>query len=113
MPDLELLKFARARDDQSFVWRIAAAMTLEAQYKFGAQPDMSREARMLMEWTLDHPMESDPTMIAFVSTDAGIASHIIINEGLIDTSNVPDGAIRTVVGARWDIVANRRFLVTS
>lgn len=111
MADQELLKYARARDDQEFMWRVTAAMTVEAQYRLGVQPDMSVEARKLIDWVLDHPMEPDPLMMAFVSTDEAVASRIVIDEGRVDTSNVPDQTIKAAVGARWNIVAKRRFTV--
>lgn len=109
MTDSELLKYARARDDQDFVWRVSAAMTVEAQYKLGANPDMTVEARKLMDWTLDHPLVSDDLMICFASTDENVAKDITVTDGAVNTSDVTDTAIRAVVGARWDIVAKRRF----
>ncbi|ALE05503.1 hypothetical protein AL755_08460 [Arthrobacter sp. ERGS1:01] len=109
MADSELLKYARARDDQEFVWRVSAAMTVEAQYKLGAQPDMSLEAHKLMDWTLDNPLTPDALMISFASTDQNVAKDITVTEGAVNTSAVTDAAIRAVVGARWDIVAKRRF----
>lgn len=109
----ELLKFARARDDIQFVWRVSAAMTVEAQYKLGANPDMTLEGRKLMNWVLDNPMEPDPLMVAFASTDATVASSIEMDGGTVSTAEVPDAAIKAVVGARWNIVAARRFKVTA
>lgn len=108
-PDQELLKFARARDDRDFVWRVSAAMTVEAQYKLGAQPDMTVEARKLMDWVLDNPMIEDHLMLAFASTDENVAAHITIEDGGVSTAAVPDTAIKDVVGRRWDLVAQRRF----
>lgn len=109
MANMDLLKYARARDDRDFVWRVAAAMTVEAQYKLGEQPDMTLEARKFMDWVLDNPMVEDQLMIAFTSTDEVVASHITIMDGAVKTANVPDEAIKSVVGRRWDLVAARRF----
>ena len=109
MADMNLLKYARARDDRDFVWRVAAAMTIEAQYKLGANPDMTIEARKLMDWVLDNPMVDDQLMIAFASTDETVAEHITIVDGAVKTADVPDEAIKGVVGRRWDLVAARRF----
>lgn len=108
-PDMGLLKYARARDDQDFVWRVAAAMTVEAQYRLGANPDMTLEARKLMDWVLDNPMTGDPIMLAFASTDQEVAAGVNIENGAIITANVRDTAIQNVVGARWNVVAARRF----
>lgn len=108
--DTNLLKYARARDDQEFVWRVAAAMILEAQYKLSANPDMSAEAHALMDWVLDHPMTVTPLMLAFVSTNQAVASGVKIANDRVDTSGATDQAIRDAVGAAWEPVARRMFL---
>lgn len=108
-PDMDLLKYARARDDQDFVWRVSAAMTVEAQYKLGAQPDMSVEAGKLMNWVLDNPMVTDPLMLAFASTDQDVVAGIVIENGAVITAGATDAAIKGVIGRRWDLVAARRF----
>ncbi|URQ05009.1 hypothetical protein SEA_ITER_21 [Arthrobacter phage Iter] len=60
MADTDLIKYARARDDQDFIWRVAAAVLLEARYKFDANPDMSAESRQLVDWALDNPLSAPP-----------------------------------------------------
>ncbi|WVX88009.1 hypothetical protein SEA_TFORTROY_21 [Arthrobacter phage TforTroy] len=112
MADTELLKYARSRDDQDFVWRVAAAMLIEARYKFDTNPDMSAEARQLMEWTLEHPLEAPPLMVAFVATDQSVAAGVTVADDTIDTSGATDSAIKYAVGASWETVARRMFLVT-
>jgi len=107
MPDQNLLKYARARDDQKFIWRIAAAMTLKAQYQ--AEFELNEASRALTDWVLDHPMESLPRMVAFVSTNGTVASHVSIEDGAVDTSEVPDSDIEYVVGEKWDTVARLEY----
>lgn len=111
MADMQLLQYARSRDDAPFVWRVAAAMTIIAQYKLGAAPpDMTVEAHKLMDWVLDHPLESSPIMLSFVATDQTVAAAVIVDEhGVVDTSEVPDDAIKNAVDSKWDIVAIRLF----
>lgn len=108
-PDMGLLKSARARDDQDFVWRVSAAMTVEAQYRLGANPDMSGEERQLMDWVLENPMTPQPLMLAFASTDPAVVEGIAIDDGAVTTALVKDAAIQGVVGQRWKTVAARRF----
>lgn len=106
MADL-FLRMARAKDDQNFVWRIAAAMTVKAQYQ--AEFNLSPSSRALTDWVLDHPMEDVPRMVAFVSTNGTVADKITITDGAIDTSAVPDTDIEYVVGDRWDTVARLEY----
>ncbi|WVX87872.1 hypothetical protein SEA_BERRIE_21 [Arthrobacter phage Berrie] len=110
MADTELIKYARARDDQDFVWRVAAAMLLDARYKFDANPVMSAEAHKLMDWTLENPLSAPPLMVAFVATDPAVAAGVTIENGAIDTSGASDAAIRAAVGFSWESVARRMFL---
>lgn len=110
MADTELIKYARSRDDQDFVWRVAAAVLLEARYKFDAQPAMSAEAVQLVEWALDNPLTAPPLMVAFVASDPAVAAGVTIDNGAIDTSEASDAAIKYAVGASWETVARRMFL---
>ncbi|UIW13437.1 hypothetical protein SEA_AMYEV_21 [Arthrobacter phage Amyev] len=110
MADTELIKYARARDDQDFVWRVAAAVLLEARYKFDANPTMSLEARKLMDWALDSPLTAPPLMVAFVASDPNVAAGVTVENGAIDTSGASDAAIKAAVGYAWDTVARHMFL---
>ncbi|UIW13505.1 hypothetical protein PQD80_gp21 [Arthrobacter phage Lizalica] len=110
MADTELIKYARARDDQDFVWRVAAAVLLEARYKFEANPVMSLESRKLMEWALDSPLTAPPLMVAFVAADAAVASGVVVDNGAVITSGASDAAIKAAVGASWETVARQMFL---
>ncbi|QGZ17319.1 hypothetical protein SEA_POWERPUFF_21 [Arthrobacter phage Powerpuff] len=110
MADTELIKYARARDDQDFVWRVAAAVLLEARYKFEANPDMSAESRKLMDWALDSPLNAPPLMVAFVAADPAVAAGVVVDNGAVITSGASDAAIKTAVGASWETVARQMFL---
>ena len=107
MADQKFLKMARARDDYTFVMRIAAAAQVKAQYQ--AEFDLSPESRAMTDWVLDHPMEEVPRMVAFVSTNGTVVEKITITDGAIDTSEVPDSDVEYVVGDRWDTVARLQF----
>ena len=107
MAESNFLKMARARDDQDFVWRISAAMTVKAQYQ--AEFELNPASRAMTDWVLDHPMEELPRMVAFVSTNGTVAGKITVTDGAIDTSAVPDSDIEYVVGDRWDTVARLQF----
>lgn len=103
----DLLKFARARDDQEFVWRIAAAMMVRAQEtEFW---DLPVNERSLVNWTLNNPMTAPPFMVNHVSTNASIAANVVAENGAISTSAVPDGDIQFVVNDKWARVANSMF----
>ncbi|UAJ15382.1 hypothetical protein SEA_NIOBE_21 [Arthrobacter phage Niobe] len=110
MADTELIKYARARDDQDFVWRVAAAVLLEARYKFEANPDMSAESRKLMDWSLDAPLTAPPLMVAFVAADPSVAAGVVVDNGAVITSGASDAAIKAAVGAAWETVARQMFL---
>lgn len=110
MEDNDLIKYARARDDQDFVWRTAAAVLLEARYKFDANPDMSVESRKLMDWALDNPLVAPNLMVAFVATSQPVAAGITYEDGVIDTSGATDTAIKNAVGFSWETVAKKMFL---
>lgn len=103
----DLLKYARARDDQDFIWRIAAAMMVRAQEtEFW---DLPVNERSLVNWTLNNPMTAPPFMINHVSTNSSIATNITVENGTVTTSGVPDGDIQFVVNEKWARVANSMF----
>lgn len=102
----DLLKYARARDDQSFVWRIAAAMMVRAQEtEFW---DLTTNSRSLVNWTLNNPMVAPPEMVNHLSTNPSIAANVVITSG-VDTSGVPDADIQFVVNEKWARVADSMF----
>lgn len=103
MPDLDLLKYTRARDDRNFIWRIAGAMVVKAQEI--EEWDLSPESRQLVTNVIDNPMEVVPAMVNHVSTNPTIAANVSVNDGAVDTSAVPDSDILFVVGDKWDRVA--------
>ena len=106
----ELIKYARAKDDENFVWRIAAAMTLQAQYNSQQAGEYSAASTRLTDWVLSNPMEPLDVMIAFVSTNATVAANVTVGvDGAVDTSAVPDDDIKYVVGASWEAVAARKY----
>ena len=102
----DLLKYARAKDDQTFVWRIAAAMMVRAQEtEFW---DLPTNSRSLVNWVLNNPMVAPQEMINHVSTNPSIAANVSVANG-IDTSGVPDGDIQFVVNEKWERVADGMF----
>lgn len=107
MSDSLLLKYARAKDDPDFVWRISAAMSVHAQeIEFW---DLSPASRALTEYVLANPMESVERMVNHLSTSPAIAANITINMDQVITSAVPDGDIQYTVNTKWDIVADSMF----
>ena len=98
-----LLKYARARDDQDFGWRIAAAMMVRAQEI--ENDELSPASRSFTDWVLKNPMVPHERVIAFVSTSPVIAENVTIDAGMVSTAAVPDGDIQTVVNQVWDRVA--------
>jgi len=102
-----LLKYARARDDQNFIWRIAAAMMVHAQeVEHWELPDQQRE---LVAWVLANPMVAHQTMVNHVSTNTAIAANVVVENGAVNTDNVPDDDIQYVVNGAWDAVALSAF----
>lgn len=108
-PDKELLKFARARDDQDFVWRVTAALTVKAQYMAEVPGDSSAQALAMRDWVLENPMTPVEMMTAFAATMPEVAANVTIIDGAVDTSAVKDTDITYIVGAKWDTVAKHRF----
>lgn len=103
----DLLKFARARDDQNLIWRISAAMMVRAQEtEFW---DLDTNSRQLVNWVLDNPMVSLPDMVNHVTTNTSIAANVNVDGGIIDTSGVPDADIQFVVNDKWQRVADGAF----
>lgn len=102
-----LLKYARARDDADFVWRISAAMVVRAQemevWEVGA------ESRSLIDYVLANPMTPVPKMVNHVSTNPSIAAGVEVEDRFVDTSGVTDEDIQFVVNEKWDRVAESMF----
>jgi hypothetical protein len=98
-----LLKFARARDDQDFGWRIAAAMQVRAQEI--ENWELSAPSRAFTGWVLNNPMVPHERMTAFVSTSPAIAENITVESGAVSTAGVPDDDLQFVVNEVWDRVA--------
>lgn len=102
----DLLKYARARDDQNFVWRISAAMMVRAQeMEFW---DLATNSRSLVNWVLNNPMVCPAEMLNHVSTNPAIAANVNVESG-VDTSGVPDADLQFVVNEKWDRVADSMF----
>ncbi|WP_422389946.1 hypothetical protein [Arthrobacter sp. N1] len=107
-PASQLLKYARSRDDQSFTWRIAAAMMVRArEIEFY---ELVPSERQLVDWTLDNPMVPNGTMVNFVSTTPTIAANVTITaNGAVSTEGIPDDDIQYVVNTVWPKVAASLF----
>ena len=100
----QLLKYARARDDQQFGWRIAAAMQVRAQEI--AAWDLAPASRAFTDWVLKNPMVPHERMTAFVSTTPTIAANVTVEAGTVNTDGGPDDDIQFVVNEVWDRVAD-------
>ena len=107
MTDSTLLKYARARDDADFRWRIAAAMSLKAQAE--EKWDLAPASRQLNNWVLANPMVSVERMVAAVATNPTVAANVSLTGGVVDTSAVPDGDLIFVVNEKWDAVAGQLY----
>lgn len=109
MADTQLLKFARARDHQDFIWRVTAALTVKAQYMAEVPGNSSVEALTMRDWVLNNPMTPIEMMTAFAATMPEIAELVTITNGAVDTSMAKDTHISYIVGAKWETVARHRF----
>lgn len=109
MPDLDLLKYARARDDANFGFRVSAALMVEALYRVETKPNVSVEALAMMNWVLDNPLQPIDLMNAFAATMPEIAAKVTITDNAVSTTDVLDSDIKYIVGAKWDTVATKRF----
>lgn len=104
-----LLNTARAMDDGQFVWRVAAAMLYEAEYKAMAD-GIPAESKTMAEWVLANPMVPMVTMTAMVAVNDEVAQNVTVNaNGGVNTDAVTDTQIKYVVGAKWDTVAKQKF----
>ncbi|UVF61146.1 hypothetical protein SEA_AOKA_22 [Arthrobacter phage Aoka] len=110
MADTELLKFSRIRDDYELRERVNAALLVQALYWVDAPPDLTVEARAMMDWVLDNPLQPVDLMTAYVATMPEVAAaSTLLDGGGVDTSEVTDYNIKYQVGAKWNTVAAKRF----
>jgi len=110
MADIDLLKYARARDDYELGERIKAALMLEALYRVEANPNQSVEGVKMMNWILDNPLQPIDLMTAFVATMPEVSAKVtLLDGGGINTSEVRDADIRYAIGSKWNVVAGKRF----
>lgn len=99
---MNLLATARALDDQELRWRVAAACVHHAS-GFASMPP--GHAQNYAFWTLLHPQDVDPSMVAFVTAWAPVADKITVSNGSVSTSGVLDEDIMDAVQQSWDLVA--------
>ena len=113
MADQDLLKFARAGDDTRFVWRVAAAMTLQAQeYELKPPAVYSPEAKQFTNWVLDNPLVADGQLLMHVAANSKVVALVTITpNGEVDTTAVLDADIKYMVRNKWEAIAKRRFRV--
>jgi hypothetical protein len=109
MADLELLKFARARDDQHFVLRVAAATTHEAGTRLMSGTTQTASTKALMDWALANPINTTPLFLAFAANSAAVAAKVTLIDGTVDTTEVLDADIRAIVAQVFDVVALQMF----
>jgi len=102
-----LLKYARAKDDQNFIWRIAAAMMVHAQEI--EHWDLPANQRAFVTWVFANPMVAHQTMVNHVATNTSIAANVVVENGAVSTDSVPDDDIQYVVNQAWDAVALSAF----
>lgn len=100
-----LLRMARSRDDEEFILRVGAALTVHAQ-TLDKELNLSVASRALVDWVLANPMTAMDKVYAFVSTVPAIAAKIELIDGRVNTAAVTDDEIIAAISAKWDQIAS-------
>lgn len=107
MVDSPLLKMARARDDDTFVLRFSAALSVRAhQLEEASFAGLTPAGRAFAEWVLDNPLEPPHRFLAFVATNAGLAAKMTLIEDRIQTDGITDEELIQVITLRWSRISN-------
>lgn len=103
---MSLIATARALDDQRFVWRVRAATLAAAVTKYTST---DADERALAQYTLDYPLQANPTMEALVANHGAINSAIVVDaSNAVNTEAITDAMITQAIGVYWAPVAKRR-----
>lgn len=102
----ELLKAARAIEDDKFIWRVRAGAFFYAAQNLTNFGSTTKEFRFASAVLLN-PTALDPSMLAFVATDPTNAGKIVLDGIVPNTDGVTDADIMRVIAARWSLVANK------
>lgn len=102
----ELLKAARAIEDDKFIWRVRAGAFYYAAQNLMTWASTTKEFRFATAVLLN-PTSLDPSMLAFVATDPTNAGKIVLDGVVPNTDGVTDADIMRVIAARWSLVANK------
>lgn len=95
----DLLKSARALDDDRFRWRVQAAMIVAAQAKLTENDPLALSV-------LSYPQQEDTRMIALVASDEVVRAGISVDgDNTVDTESVTDEAIQAAVMAAWGVLS--------
>lgn len=99
----DLFKTGRLINNEDFVTRVSAAMILHAQ-SLVTSPASS--AKNLAIYTLIHPMRMESSMTALVASDPTVLAAVTMTDNvLVDMEALPDSAVKSVVAAKWAVVA--------
>lgn len=100
----DLLKIARAVNDDRLRSRVAAAMLLHT-LTIANSPSATPKDKALAMYVVSSPSQPDPSMIAIVASDPAVVEAVELNGDVPNTDNVADEDIKRVVAARWSTVA--------
>lgn len=105
MADSDLYKMGRILNLEAFNTRVKAALLQQASTM--TLSGTRDEPKNFAIWVLKHPMEAEPSMAALVAADPAVLSAITITEDVASADGVTDAQIKSVVTARWSLVASK------
>jgi hypothetical protein len=112
MADSNLYKMGRVMNLEPFVTRVRAAV-LEYASKM-ALGGAASEAKNFGIYVLKNPNFEEVSMTALVAADPAVLAQVTLIDGLVPSvESVTDDAIRTVVAAKWSLVATKYPVVTA
>lgn len=103
MATSELYKMGRVITFEPFVVRVKAAVIQYASTfpLSGAES----EPKNFAIYILKNPQFEERSMTALVAADPTVISQVTVTDGVVDVETLTDAAIKTVVAARWNLVA--------
>jgi hypothetical protein len=107
----ELYKMGRVMNLEPFVTRVRAAVVQYAsKYPMGGA---ASEGKNFAIYVLKNPHYEEVSMTALVAADPAVLAAVTLEGNVASVEGVTDDSIRTVVAARWAMVATKYPVTTT
>lgn len=105
MATSDLYKMGRLLDLEQFKVRVkAAVLQYASQMTLGGT---ASESKNFAIYILKNPRFEEVSMIALVAADPAVLAQVSITGDLADVEALDDAAVKTVVAAKWALVATK------